>query len=342
MHKNRLCIGIIFIYSGITFLSILLGWDTIKKGIQNDCKIVPVSINISSKKPYVVAVMAIWDEALVLPLAFDSTRSVVDEYVVIHKHSTDNTLEVLRKCEVAWGLRIRYFPSNMTLREARLFAINLTKSYADVYIIQDGDEVFYDEGPTAARNGIDLVWNGPFEVISSKMVYLKHDLSHTYLDTYKPGSVGKWRGHLNNNIILIPHPTIFLNRPEKIVMPADLTLDVPVYNSFEAIYHDPWKFDVSIKHPLREYLRQFFYEWSKEGSINTIETYALHHDKLHADLVRQNMSSSLDETARFYVKHALVGLLALYSEEEWFPYPRAIRKYIDKGLLRGYEGGDLL
>ena len=142
----------------------------------------PISLTNPACKPYVVSIMAIWDEALILPLSLDSTRHFVDEYIVIHKPGTDNTAEVLQKCIAKWRLKVDYIASDMTLREARLWALNRSKDFADVYLIQDGDEVFYSRGATAVQNSLPLLYGAGFASIRSKMAYLKYDLKHTLID----------------------------------------------------------------------------------------------------------------------------------------------------------------
>ena len=292
-------------------------------------------------KPFVVAVMGIWDEALVLPLALDSTRHFVDEYVVVQKLGTDNTSGVLALCVAKWGLRVRHIVSNMTLRAARMLAISLTRDYADVYVIQDGDEVYYSSGPMAIQMSLPLLYGAGYGMLNSKMVYLKHDLLSTPLDGYKPGAAGKWGGHTANGIMLIDHPSIFRNLPGYIVMPDSITIDVPeLAGHGTLVLHKPWKFDVSIKHPLRELLRGSFLDWSRAGSPGTIEEYAAAHNKLHLDAVTAGLSTSLAETAALHATRS--KWLQPYSEEEWFPYPDAIRKYIAAGRLRGYDGGEIL
>ncbi len=296
-----------------------------------------------TEAPYVVAVMCLWDEALTLPLALDSTRHFVNEYVVVHKIGMDNTAEVLERCVAKWGLKVRYFVSDMPLRAARLFAVNLTQDYADVYIIQDGDEVFYSSGETAIQNSLRLLYGAGYGMVMSKMVYLKQNLVSTMKDSYTPGSSNKWGGHTANGIMLVDHPTIFLNIPGAIVINPDLGIDVPeLKGSYDRVtFHRPWKFDVSIKHPLRDFLRGSFLDWSRAGSPGTIEEFAAKYNPQHLDAVRAGLSTSLEESAALRAM-VLTRQLQKYSEVEWFPYPDAIRKYVDVGRLRGYEGGDIL
>ena len=145
--------------------------------------------------------------------------------------------------------------------------------------------------------------------------------------------------------MLIDHPTILRNVPESIVMPASMALDVPemLWTGGPAIVsHYPWKFDVSIKHPLRELLRGSFLDWSKAGSPGTIEAWAEKHDKTHLQLVTEGRSKSLADTANLTKNSRTMWLLQDYSEGEWFKYPDAIKKYIEAGRLRGYEGGEIL
>jgi hypothetical protein len=293
---------------------------------------------------YVTVIMAVWDEAFTLPLALDSTRHFATEYIVVHKPGTDATEELLRKYAQQHGLRVRYFRSAMTLRQARLFSLHVSQSYTDMYVIQDGDEVYYSSGPTAIQNSLHLLDSGYYRAIDSKMIYLKGDLLHTVEDQYKPGSAGKWGGHPANNIQLIPHPTIFLNDPDRIAIADDLTVDVPGHTGPIVVLHDPWKFDISIKHPLRELLRDSFLQWSAAGSPGTIEEFAAKHNQLHQDLVAAGKSRSLLDTARVYVEEHLPRFLQPYSQDEWFRYPDAIAKYVAAGRVRGYDpaDGDLL
>lgn len=293
---------------------------------------------------FVVAIMCLWDEALTLPMALDSTKHFIDEYVVIHKAGTDNTREILRRCEEMWNLNITYIPSNMTLKNARQHAIHLTKDYADMFVIQDGDEVFYDSGPTAIQNSKQFLFSvdNPFDLIVSKIVYLKHMLNSTQIDRYKAGAPGKKFGYVSNRIILIPHPTIFRNDVSKLIITPDLADDVPWFDGRELILHNPWKFDVSIKHPLRTFLREHFGAWSRAGSPTTIEEWTNENSEFHRNCVLGNRSKSLEETSKIYVDEVMTKNLQPYSEIEWYRYPTAIKKYIDAGLMRGAVDGKIL
>lgn len=297
----------------------------------------PVTVRPLGKT--VVAVMALWEEAYVLPLAIDSTRHVVSEYVVVHKQGNDDTLKVLHQCIDRWGVRVQYYQSSMTLRQAREFAMHVSNSYADIFVVQDGDEVFYSNGPSNILNAIRLIAQDATDALLSKMVYLKHDLMHTLKDSYQPGKPGKWGGHPANGIMLIPHVTLFRNAPGLTIMPNDLREDVPAIRSGRSLtMHDPWKFDVSIKNPVRELLRQSFLEWSHAGSPGTIEEFALTHSYYHLQYVKEGRSTSLQESAVLYMKEVVVAFLQVYDPEEWFPYPAAIQKYVDAGFIRAFEG----
>ena len=275
----------------------------------------PISLTNPGCKPYVVSIMGIWDEALTLPMSLDSTRHFVDEYIVVHKPGTDNTEEVLQRCITKWGLQVHYIASNMTLRDARMYGLTRSVDYADVYLIQDGDVVFYSNGATAVQNSLPLLYGAGYAGIRSKMVYLKHDLKHTKVDSYKPGAEGKWGGHTANGIMLIDHLTIMRNVPGRVVMPTSISLDVPEMTIGPGIVpHYPWKFDVSIKHPLREFLRRSFLDWSRAGSPGTIEGWAETHDSLHLALVAERRSKSLAETAEHYLQHEATRWLQEYRE----------------------------
>ena len=50
------------------------------------------------------------------------------------------------------------------------------------------------------------------------------------------------------------------------------------------------------------------------------------------------MHSRMREYACIRMRRALQE----YNPEEWFEYPDAIKKYIEAGRLRGYDGGDIL
>ena len=295
-----------------------------------------------SKRPFVVAIMALWDEALTLPLAIDSSRHFVDEYFVIHKVGTDNTADVLRKCQEKWSLRVQYMASNMTLRNARMHVIRATRDYADLYLVQDGDEIMYHRGPTALSAAFSLIYGAGYNMIQGKQVYLKHNLVSTYKDSYTPGGQFKWGGHPANGIMLIPHPVVFRNIPEQIYFPEAINQDEPGIRGSEILTHDPWKFDVSVKHPLREYLRGFWLGWTEAGSPGRIEEWVAAHDSNFIAAAATNANWTLLDSALVLVEHQAAEWLAPYKESEWHTYPDAIKVYIDAGRLRGYDGGEIL
>ena len=88
--------------------------------------------------------MPIWDEQNIIGLALASSRHFVSHYIILIQKCTDKTMEVINYCKKLWNLNIEIINSDKKIRERREFAITISKQYADYYIIQDGDEIFYE------------------------------------------------------------------------------------------------------------------------------------------------------------------------------------------------------
>jgi hypothetical protein len=283
-----------------------------------------------------ISIVAVWDEQNMLPLSLESTKDIVYEYIIIIKPGIDKTKEVIKLCEKKWNLRVKIIDSDLKLRDARKYAVEISKDYADYYLIQDGDEIYYTEEELKSRGQktITEIMNEDFYMYNTAMIYLKDDLRCTI--SYKE----PW---------IVPHPFFFKNIPEifwpdKGDMPA-INYDWNSGKSYKKneyiVKSPPYKFDVNIKNFRRQFLRSLFTAWHDGNYRGTIEEYTYENDN-RVKWYLQNVDKDckdIEIIIKFYEKNHKPES-NLYKEEEFCPYPNIIRKYIDIGLYRGIENLD--
>lgn len=274
----------------------------------------------------IISIMAIWDEQNMVALSLQSTKDIVYEYIVVLKPGIDQTKEILEQCKEKWNLNMKIIESDLKLRAARKYAHDLTKEYADYYLIQDGDEVYFTttELQRLGRKTIlDLIAEG-YDFACTAMIYLKDELTKTQ-------EFMTW---------LTPHPFFFKNLPdvfwpEQGDMPwYDPNLGRNVYNQGEQI--EPFKFDCVIKNHRRVFLRDVFTQWHDSDFEGSIEDYAnLHHPIVQYYREKINPNLTLDEIIE--LERTRKYLFDDYSPEKYYAYPEVIRAALEKGLTRGIE-----
>lgn len=280
----------------------------------------------------IISVMAVWDEQNMISLSIESTKDIVYEYIIIIKKGIDKTEEIINFIKDKWNLKIQIIHSELKLRFARKLAFELTKEYADYYLIQDGDEIYFTTDELKEMNRktiIDLI-EEDYDHCETSMIYLKHSLTHTQ----------------NNLTWLIPHPFLIKNLPE-IFWPdkGDLPYlkynwnirEYKLYNTGEK--KNPFKFDCNIKNFRRLFLRQIFTEWHDSEYNNSIDEFAW---KFHPDCIwyKQNINenSSLDEIISYFETNSdKYKFCKLYCEDEYYAYPKIIKKYINQNLIFGID-----
>ena len=129
-----------------------------------------------------ISIMAVWDEQNMISLSIESTKDIVFEYVVLIKKGTDKTKEVVEWCKNEWNLNIRIIETDIKLREARKLAVELTKEYADYYLIQDADEIYFNN--SSCKNDtneiLNLIKEG-YTFCYTSIVFLEKDLMELVL-----------------------------------------------------------------------------------------------------------------------------------------------------------------
>jgi hypothetical protein len=284
----------------------------------------------------IISIMAVWDEQNMIALSIESTKDIIYEYIIIIKKGIDETRKVIEYCRDLWNLKVTIVESELKLREARKYAFKLAESYADYYLIQDGDEIYFTTKQLqemGRKTILDLV-NEDYDYCTTCMIYLRGDLEHT----------------LEGSTWLVEHPFLVKNLPE--IAWADKG-DMPhvIWNWQLRKYKwyfppkqefEPFKFDCNIKNYRRLFLRRLFTTWHDTNSPLTIEEYNLLHNQKCIDYKKNvKETTDIEEIINYYKEHeSIYAFCKIYDENKYYIYPETIKKYINLGLKKGIENLD--
>ncbi len=290
-------------------------------------------------KPKIVSIIPVWNEQQMIGLSIASTKDIVYQYIVLIKKSTDDkTREVLEYCKKLWNLNMIIIESDLKLRDRRKYAVEISRKYADYYLIQDADEIYFNNSASHLKNDtnaiLQLIKDG-YTFCYACIIFLEKDLLHVPKD--------------ENQLWLIPHPFLFKNTPD-IFWPN--TGDMPSCNA-GLVYHKifntgertiPFKFDCKIKDFKRIFLREVFTPWHDTNFLGTIEDFA---DKYHHTVIwyRKNIDTKLTllQIIDLYEKHLNKNedekykWHKLYEPSEYIEYPEVIQKFIDFNKIEGIK-----
>jgi hypothetical protein len=285
-------------------------------------------------KPKIVSIMPVWDEQNMIGLSIASTKDIVFQYIILIQKGIDKTREVVEYCKKLWNLNMIIIESELKLRERKKYAIQISKSYADYYLLQDGDEIFFTNTdlPNDCKNILQLIKDG-YTFGYTSIVFLEKDLLHTPKD--------------EKQIWLTPHPFFFKNTSD-IFWPT--IGDMPSYDSNKS-YHKifntgekniPFKFDAKIKNFRRIFLREVFTPWHDSNYKGSIEQIA---NKYHPTVLwyRENVDKNMDlntiidEYEKYINSNNDIKFKwhKIYDENTYFKYPYIISQFIKFNKLEG-------
>lgn len=287
-------------------------------------------------KHKIVSIMPVWDEQNMIGLSIASTKDIVYQYIILIQKGIDKTLEVIEYCKKIWNLNIIIIESDLKLRDRKKYAIEISKDYADYYLLQDGDEIFFTgtNEINDSKNILKLIDDGYTFGLTS-IVFLEKDFIHTSKD--------------ENLVWLTPHPFFFKNTSD-IYWPNKG--DMPWYDpnqSYHKVFNtgeknQPFKFDAKIKNFRRVFLREVFTQWHDSNFKGTIEEYAniYHHTVIW---YRENIDPNLtlEEIIEKYEQHVNSNdeekfkWQKIYEENKYYRYPNIIKKFIELNKLEGIK-----
>lgn len=276
----------------------------------------------------IISIMPVWDEQNMIALSLYSSKDFISEYIIILQKGIDKTKEVINYCIKLWDLKVTFIESDLKLRYKRELIINHTKSYADYYIIQDGDEIFVDN----FKNELYTLIKDNITFSTAPIVLLENDLEHT--------------NDNNENIIMPNHPFFFKNL-EDIYFPE--IGDMPWYNpnlKYHKVknYNYPLKFDCKIKNYRRTFLREMFTKWHDSNSELSIEDYC-NHNHHSVKWCKENINNelTLDEIITICEKDHMKNIFKwnqIYDENKYYIKPKIIKYFIDNNKKQGIENLD--
>jgi hypothetical protein len=303
---------------------------------------------MSSKK--IISIMPVWDEQNIIGLSLMSTKDIVYQYVILLQKGVDRTREVIDFCVKLWDLNVIIVDTEIKLREKRKLAIELTKSYADYYLIQDADEIYYTN---SSNENIETNDTGRKTNDTNKIIHLvENDYSFCHTSILFLEKTFLHTSSNKNMVWLTPHPFLFKNTPD--IFFPDIG-DMPACNPSMPYYkpyttgpeNKPFKMDCKIKNFRRVFLRDIFTQWHDSVFDGTIEEYA---DKYHHTVIwyRENIDRnlSLDEIIEKHEKYLKENVeedykwVIPYDQKLYYNYPEIIQKCIKEGLIKGIDDVD--
>ena len=276
----------------------------------------------------IISIMPVWDEQNMIALSLYSTKDFITEYIIILQKGIDKTKEVIDYCQKLWNLNITYINSDLKLRYKRELIMNHARSYADYYIIQDGDEIFDDN----FKNELNFLIENNYTFATAPIVLLENDLNHT--------------SDQKENIIMPNHPFFFKNVKD-IYFPS--LGDMPWYDPSKEYhkiknYDYPLKFDCKIKNYRRKFLREMFTAWHDSESNLSIEKYCdIHH--YNVKWYRNNINENLElnkiiELCEIEYNKNKFKWNIIYDEELYYKKPSIIQKFINMEKYLGINNMD--
>lgn len=252
----------------------------------------------------VACVMCTWMEERMVSLALESSRAFVSRYVVVDKDGS--TVPAIEACRDGWGLDMEiHVKPEMTLREARAFAVSRIQE--PWILVQDGDEVFHTDGPSAVE-GLRRFMDRPNIVLSAPMNVLCGDLRHTRPDLPQQP----------------PHKFLYHNNGT--VRAPNTERDLPTMDGWRIKLPRPYKFNCQVKSPRRMFLRQFWKGWCKDSDAH------LRYSSLE-DYVAGELGINIDAGLETWYRDYMASLIP-YDELRWGYYPEVVRRHLN-GLNSG-------
>ena len=284
-----------------------------------------------------ISIMAVYEEQNMIGLSITSTKDIVYQYIVIIKPGNDKTREVCEYFRDKFNLNMIIIESQLKLRYARKHCIDISKDYADYYLIQDGDEIYFTEGELISmgtKTIIQLMDEG-YTHCETCMIYLKGSFLHTLINT-------TW---------LIPHPFLIKNIKDSIFFPNKgdlpyLELNKIWKNNIKTKFFSskelPYKFDCNIKNFRRTFVRSMFTPWHDEDNCCTLDEYCLKNDERCKWYIKNIQNTdNLDEIIDYFkTNEDIYKFCKLYNQDEYFKYPNVIKKYIDNNMIFGLNNID--
>ena len=259
----------------------------------------------SLAKAEVACIMCTWMEESMVSLALESSKDFVSRYIVVDKDGS--TIQAIESSRDKWGLDMEiHVKPEMTLREARAFA--LRRIDEPWILVQDGDEVFHTDGPSAIST-LRRFMDRPHIVLCTPINRLCGDLRHT------------------SPTIPRQPPHMFLYHNNGTVRAPDTQRDFPIMDGWKINLVRPYMFNCVVKSPRRMFLRKFWKKWCQETEAylkySSIEEY-----------IEKELDIDIDTQVEKWYRNYMDSLIP-YDERRWGYYPEVIQRHIKRIYKRG-------
>jgi glycosyltransferase involved in cell wall biosynthesis len=195
------------------------------------------------KKGKVSCIMCVWNEQYTIKYALESSKSFVDQYIIIDKNG--ETLKCIKdfldKNDYNY---ISFVKPSLNLKESRGFALEYCEH--EWILIQDGDEIFRTTGKYSINN-LRHYMNIKNVCFIAPMITLRGNFSH-----------------VDPNLVKSPPHVFLYHNNGTLRMPKDSRGEFPLLDGWIIVLEGVYKFNCSgCKSPKRLYLRnKFWKEWN--------------------------------------------------------------------------------
>jgi len=211
----------------LVYLRKYLGKNPFFKKNLNNLKYAFSKKDNSLMNEEITCIIPTFNEELLIKYAIESSRNFVTRYIIIDKDGS--TVPKIKETRDEYDLDIKiYVKPDFDRRKARAYAASIAKT--TWILLQDGDEIFYNEGVGNIEN-LRILMNRPNILYCAPKVLLWGSLKYTN----------------KVNIIMPPHPLLYHNNGSIRPREDNLKDDIPDIDAWRIGLPHPFVFNCRLK-----------------------------------------------------------------------------------------------